>query len=146
MTIGRTSTTASNSTSPLSSPAVMSISGAAMTSIDSDTTASRVVLGQRVAQRLVARDVGAEARFEQRARGLAGTEAGDLHLVRELAERGVDGLLELVRRDGDAQADLVAFERFDGRREGGHMGRGSVPVGSGPQHTIPRAATIPTGG
>ena len=72
-----------------------------------------VVLGQRVAQRLVARGLGAETRFEQTAGCLAGPEAGELHLVRELAERCVDGALEVGGRNGDVEADLVAFERLD---------------------------------
>ena len=57
-----------------------------------------VVLRQRVLQRLLARDVGAEPRLEQLARRLAGPEARDAHLARQLAERGVDRLVELVRR------------------------------------------------
>ena len=58
-----------------------------------------VVLGQRVLQRLLARDVGAEPRLEQPARRLARTEARDADLAGELAERGVDRPLELGRRD-----------------------------------------------
>ena len=65
-----------------------------------------VELGQRVAQRLLARDLGAEARFEQPARRLARTESRDPHLARQLAERGVDRLLELVGRHGDVELDL----------------------------------------
>ena len=74
-----------------------------------------VVLGQRVAQRLLAADLGAEARLEQPARGLAGPEARDPHLLGELAERGVDRLLESSAGIGDVEPDLVAFERFDRR-------------------------------
>ena len=58
-----------------------------------------VVLGQRVLQRLLARDVGAEPRFEQPPRRLARTEARDANFAGELAERGVDRPLELVGRD-----------------------------------------------
>ena len=76
-----------------------------------------VVLGERVAQRLVARHLGAEASLEQPAGSLAGTEARHLHFLRQLAERGVDRLLEVFRRDRDVEADLVVFERFDRRDE-----------------------------
>ena len=72
-----------------------------------------VVLGQRVAQRLLACDLGAETGLEQPAGRLAGTEPRDLHLAGELAERGVDRLLELLRGDRDVQLDLVALERID---------------------------------
>ncbi len=72
-----------------------------------------VVLGERVAQRLVARDLGAHAGLEQAAGRLAGTEARHLDFLRQLAERGVDGLLEVFGRDRDVEADLVVFERFD---------------------------------
>ena len=72
-----------------------------------------VVLGQRVAQGLVARGLGAETRFEQTTGCLAGPEAGKLHLERELAERCVDRALEVGSRNGDVEADLVAFERLD---------------------------------
>ena len=40
-----------------------------------------------------------------------------LDLLGELAERGVDGLLELLGGDGDVEPDLVALERFDRRGE-----------------------------
>ena len=72
-----------------------------------------VELGQRVAQRLLARHVGAEARLEQPAGALPGTEARDAHLARELAERGVDRPLEFVGRDRDVELDLVALDRLD---------------------------------
>ena len=77
-----------------------------------------VVLGQGVAQGLVAGRLGAEPRLEQLAGRLAGPEARQLHLVGELAERGVDRTLEIGRGDRDVQLDLVAFERLDGRRDG----------------------------
>src|SRR5205085_1230290 len=67
----------------------------------------------RVTQRLVACHLGAEAGLEQPPRRLARPEAGDLHLTRELAERGVDRLLEVGRGNGDVEPDLVALERFD---------------------------------
>ena len=76
-----------------------------------------VVLGQRVAQRLVACRLGADARLEQLAGRLAGPESRDLHLLGQLAERGVDGALEVGGGDRDVEADLVAFERFDRRRD-----------------------------
>ena len=110
----------------VSSPAVMSISGGAIVSSSSRSTASRVVVGQRVPQRLLPGDVGAEPGLEQPAGRLAGTEAGDL------APRG--RACGTRRRwpsrtrlgDRDVQPDLVAVERLDGRREGWH-GEGSVP-------------------
>ena len=71
-----------------------------------------VELGQRVAQRLIACDLGAEPGFEDAPRRLAGTEAVDLHLVRELAERRVDRPLEVGGRDRDVQTNLVVVERF----------------------------------
>ena len=77
-----------------------------------------VVLGQRVAQGLVARRLGAQARLEQLAGRLAGPEPRHLHLVGELAERGVDRALEIGRRNCDVELDLVAFEGLDGRRDG----------------------------
>ena len=72
-----------------------------------------IELGQRVAQRLIAGDLGAEAGLEDAARRLPGPEAVDLHLVGELAERGVDGPLEFGGGDGDVEANLVVVERFD---------------------------------
>ena len=72
-----------------------------------------VVLGQRVAQRLLPRNLGAEARFEQLARRFARTKARNAHLARELAERGIDSSFELVGGDGDVQPDLVPLEGFD---------------------------------
>ena len=77
-----------------------------------------VVLGQRVAQGLVACRLGAESRLEQLAGRLAGPESRELHLVGELAERGVDRALEIGRGDRDVELDLVAFEGLDGRRDG----------------------------
>ena len=71
-----------------------------------------VEAGQAVLQRLLARDLGAEARLEESPGRLAGTEPGDAHLAGELAERGVDRRLELVRRDRDVELDLV-LEGFD---------------------------------
>jgi len=76
-----------------------------------------VVLGERVAQCLVARHLGAETRLEQATRRLAGTEARHLDVLRQLAERGIDGPFEVFRRDRDVQADLVVFEGFDRRGE-----------------------------
>ena len=67
-----------------------------------------VVLRQRVAQRLLARDVGTEARLEQLPGRLAGPEAGNAHFACQLLERGVDGSFEFVGRDRDVQLDLVA--------------------------------------
>ena len=57
-----------------------------------------VEVGQPVLQRLLARDLGAEAGFEDAAGCLAGPEAGDPHLAGQLAERGVDRGLELWQR------------------------------------------------
>ena len=97
-----------------------------------------VELGQRVAQRLLARDVGAEPRLEQAARRLAGTEPRDPDLARELAERGVDRPLELVGRHRDVELDLVALDRLDGCLERGldlggrGGGHGEVRVYPGP--------------
>ena len=68
----------------------MSISGAAIVSSSSDCDGVGVVVGQRVTERLLAGDVGAEAGLEELAGRLAGAEAGDLDLAGELAERGVD--------------------------------------------------------
>ena len=72
-----------------------------------------VVLGERVAQRLLPRRFGSEARLEQLAGRLAGPEAGDAHLARQLLERAVDGSFEFVGRDGDVQLDLVPVECLD---------------------------------
>ena len=77
-----------------------------------------VVATQRVAQRLVARDLGPHPSLEQPTRGLARAEAGHLHLTGELAERGVDRGLEVGRGNGDVESDLVPFESLDGRRHG----------------------------
>ncbi len=77
---------------------VISISGGAMTSTSCSFDRVDVVLRQRVLQRLLARDVAAEARLEQSPRRLAGTEPGDPHVARQLLERGVDRPLELGRR------------------------------------------------
>ena len=84
-----------------------------------------VVLGQGVAQGLIARRLGAEARLQQLAGRLAGPEPGQLHLVGELAERSVDRTLEIGRGDRDVELDLVAFEGLNGRRDG-HGGRHSI--------------------
>ena len=91
----------------------MSISGGA---IDVDVFRDHglgVVLRQGVAERLIARDLGAHAGLEETAGRLAGTEARHLDFLRQLPERGVDGLLEVLGRDRDVEADLVAFELFD---------------------------------
>ncbi len=72
-----------------------------------------VELGQRVAQRLLARDVGAEAGLQQLAGRLAGTEPGNAHLASQLAERRVDCPLELTGRNRDVELDLVALDRLD---------------------------------
>ena len=72
-----------------------------------------VVLGQRVAQRLLTGDVGTEAGLEQPARRLAGPEARERAPPGQLLERVVDRTLELVGRDRDAQLDLVAVEFLD---------------------------------
>ena len=72
-----------------------------------------VELRQRVVQRLVACDLGAEPGFEDAPRRFTGTEAVDLHLVRELAERRVDRTLEVGGRDRDVQTNLVVVEGFD---------------------------------
>ena len=92
---------------------MISISGGA---IDVDVLGDHrlgVVLGERVAQRLVAGDLGAETGLEEPAGRLAGTEARHLDLVGQLAERGVDRPLEIGGGDRDVEADLVALERFD---------------------------------
>ena len=63
-----------------------------------------VVLGQRVTQRLVAGDLGAELGLEEAPGRLAGAEPRHPHLVGDLAERGVDRTLEVGGRDGDVEA------------------------------------------
>ena len=72
-----------------------------------------VELGQPVAERLLARDVGAHPSFEQPAWRLARAETGHPNLTRQLAERGVDRLLEFIGRDRDVELDLVALDRLD---------------------------------
>ena len=68
---------------------------------------------QPVLERLLPADLGTEAGLEQAARGLAGPEPGDAHLVGELAERGIDRRFELGLRDRDVELDPVGFERDD---------------------------------
>ena len=102
-----------------------------------------VVLGQRVAQRLLARGVGTEARFEQLARRLAGTEAGHAHLARQLLERAVDGPLEFVGRDRDPQLDLVAVEFLDRalhKEEGVYPAPNAFPTPGETPRSVTRAS------
>ena len=54
----------------------------------------------------------ADSRLENLARGLTGTEPGKPHLEGQLAERGVDVLVELGVVDLDGQLDLVSLEGF----------------------------------
>src|SRR5439155_21747923 len=72
-----------------------------------------VVLGQRVAQCLATRAVGAEAGLEDAARRLARAEPGDANLAGDLPERGLDGLVELLLVDPHRELDLVALEGLD---------------------------------
>ena len=68
------------------------------------------VLGDRVAQRLLAGRGDADAGLEHPARRLAGAEPGQPDLAGDLAERRVDVLVELGLVDVHRQLDLVALQ------------------------------------
>ena len=89
----------------------------------------RVVLGQRVVQRLLPTRQRAEPGLEDLAGRLARTEAGKPDLAGDLLEGGVDRRLELTGVDLDGQLDLVALEGFDGalHAEGECTGGGATP-------------------
>ena len=100
----------------------------------------RVVLGQRVVQRLLATGQRAEAGFEHLAGRLARAEAGEPHLAGDLLEGGVDRRLELTGVDLDGQLDLVALEGFDGalHAEGECTGGGATA-----RHALRSAGRLP---
>ena len=93
-----------------------------------------VVLGQRVVQGLLAADLGAEAALEHLAGRLAGPEPGNADLARDLAEREVDRLVELVLVDLDGELDLVSLEGCDG---GLHRGVSVTGACLGPDNGRP---------
>ena len=128
-TWGRTSTTASNSTSPSSSPGGDLDLGRRDHVDVLGLDRLDVVLGQRVAQGLLACRPRCPRRASSSLPGrLAGPESGDAHFPGELAERGVDRALEIGGGDRDVQLDLVAFERLDRRRDGHGAGHSIAPA------------------
>ena len=84
-----------------------------------------VVVGQGVTERFLACHLGTEPGFEEAPRRLAGPEAGDAGLAADLAEGGVDGLVELGLVDLDRNLDLVALK---GLNAGPHR-RTTLPGG-----------------
>ena len=80
----------------------------------------RVVDGQRVTKRLDPARLLAEPCLEDATRSLAGAETGYPNLPGDLAEGGVNILLELLLVDLDRQLDLVAFQRLDRGFHNGH--------------------------
>src|SRR5437763_3291369 len=73
-----------------------------------------VEVGERVPQRLFSRNIRAEAGLEDAAWSFAGPEARDPRLAGDLAEGGVDRLVELALLELDGHLDLVALEGLDG--------------------------------
>ena len=65
----------------------------------------------------------ADARDEHLPRHLALAEAGDLDARGEVGGRVLDGVLDVVRRHVDRQADLVLGELLDAHGHGGHRSR-----------------------
>jgi hypothetical protein len=72
-----------------------------------------VVRRQRVAERLRARGIGAQPCLEETSGCLPRPEPGNAHLPGDLAERSIEGPVELALVHLDGQLDLVSFERFD---------------------------------
>ncbi len=80
---------------------------------------ARQVLGNRVAQCLLACRAEADAGLEHLAGHLAGTESGEVDLLRQQLERLVDVLVELSLFDFDVHLDLVVLEDFNRTLHGG---------------------------
>ncbi len=80
---------------------------------------SRQILGHGVAQRLFAGRAEPDAGFEHLAGHLAGTESGEVDLLRQQLERLVDVLVELRLFDFDVHLDLVVLEDFNRTLHGG---------------------------
>ncbi|MEZ5243922.1 MAG: hypothetical protein R2707_02410 [Acidimicrobiales bacterium] len=72
-----------------------------------------VVVGQRLAQRLLTADAMTELGLEQLARGLSGTEARHADLLGDALESRVDGRVELGLVDLDRELDLVVVKKLD---------------------------------
>ena len=97
------STSAVNSTCSPSSILVTSISGWLTGKMSLSSTAWPYSFGHRVVEGLLQHHGAAETLLDDPGRNLAGAEAGDAHLLRDLLVRRLQALAELLERHLDGE-------------------------------------------